>query len=49
MRLPADFIPGALLLAIIGVVLWVAAGVFTETAEGFCAQLEPCHTEETQR
>lgn len=34
------------LLAILAAVLVVAASVLRDAAEGFCPQLDPCHTEE---
>lgn len=41
-------LPSALLLALLAAVVIVAGSVIRDTAEGFCLQLEPCHTEEIQ-
>lgn len=43
-------LPSALLLILLAAVAAIAATVIRDTAEGFCLQLEPCHTaQETQR
>lgn len=43
-------LPSALLLILLAAVLAVAASVIRDTADGFCLQLDPCHTaqEDTQ-
>ena len=49
MKHSPSILPSIVLALILAAVIWVAAGVFNDAREGFCAQLEPCHTEETGR
>lgn len=39
-------LPSLLLLVAIAVMVTLAASLIQDTAEGFCLQLEPCHTTE---
>ena len=37
-------VPAAFLLILLAAVVAIAASVIRDTADGFCFQLDPCHT-----